>query len=207
PLRLRRRVGLARGREPREVPHGPQAGRIGDQRDRPGGPRVREAARGAEVHGRRDGAAEPQGPQAGAEAGRELLVSVHAGQRRAAARAGVPLRRGPPPPAHRQDVPVRPDPRGAGVRGAGPRQRQGRHHARLTTPPAAPRLVVTGATTRWHGCQAAGSVSTKAPPPISSASAIPSTAIRNGCQSSRSEMPAKNKTAAKNTVERMYLSS
>ena len=43
-------------------------------------------------------------------------------------------------PRHRQDVPVRPDPRGAGVRRAGPRQRQGRHHARLTTPPAAQRL-------------------------------------------------------------------
>ena len=57
----------------------------------------------------------------------------------AAARAGLPLRRRPPPPAHRQDVPVRPDPRGAGVRRAGPRQRQGRHHARLTTPPAAQR--------------------------------------------------------------------
>jgi NADPH:quinone reductase-like Zn-dependent oxidoreductase len=78
--------------------------------------------------------------QAGAGARRELLVSVHAGQRRPAARAGRPLRRRPPPPAHRQDVPVRPDPRGAGVRRAGPRQRQGRHHARLTTPPAARRL-------------------------------------------------------------------
>ena len=44
------------------------------------------------------------------------------------------------PPAHRQDVPVRPDPRGARVRRAGPRQRQGRRHARLTTPPAAQRL-------------------------------------------------------------------
>jgi NADPH:quinone reductase-like Zn-dependent oxidoreductase len=54
------------GREPREVAHGPQAGRTGDRRDRPAGPRVREAARGAEVHRRRDGAAEPQGPQAGA---------------------------------------------------------------------------------------------------------------------------------------------
>ena len=108
--------------------------------DRPAGPRVREAARGAEVHRRRDGAAEPQGPQAGPEARRELLVPVHAGQRRPAARAGRPLRRRPPPPAHRQDVPVRPDPRGAGVRRAGPRQRQGRHHARLTTPPAAQRL-------------------------------------------------------------------
>ena len=32
PLRLRRRAGLARGREPREVPHGPQAGRTGDRR-------------------------------------------------------------------------------------------------------------------------------------------------------------------------------
>ena len=63
PLRLRRRAGLARGREPREVPHGPQAGRTGDRRHRPAGPRVRQAARGAEVHGRRDGAAEPQGPQ------------------------------------------------------------------------------------------------------------------------------------------------
>ena len=40
-------------------------------------------------------------------------------------------------PRHRQDVPVRPDPRGAGVRRAGPRQRQGRHHARLTTVNAA----------------------------------------------------------------------
>jgi NADPH:quinone reductase-like Zn-dependent oxidoreductase len=46
-------------------------------------------ARGADVHGRRDGAADPQGPQAGGEARRELLVSVHAGQRRAAARAGL----------------------------------------------------------------------------------------------------------------------
>ncbi len=32
-------------------------------------------------------------------------------------------------------------------------------------------------------------------------------AIRSGRQSSRSEMPEKNSTAAKNTVERMYLSS
>ena len=32
PLRLRRRAGLARRREPREVPHGPQAGRAGDRR-------------------------------------------------------------------------------------------------------------------------------------------------------------------------------
>jgi NADPH:quinone reductase-like Zn-dependent oxidoreductase len=57
----------------------------GDRRRRPAGPRVRQAARSAEVHRRRDAPAEPQGPQAGAEAGRELLVSVHAGQRRAAA--------------------------------------------------------------------------------------------------------------------------
>ena len=54
---------------------------------------------------------------------------------------------------------------------------------------------------------ATGSVSTNATPPISSASAMPRTAIRNGRQSSRSEMPAKNSTAAKKTVERMYLSS
>ena len=80
---------------------------------------------GRRIHGRRDGDAEPQGPKAR----RELLVPVHAGQRRAAPRAGRPLRRRPPPPGHRQDVPVRPDPRGAGVRRAGPRQRQGRHHA------------------------------------------------------------------------------
>ena len=90
PLRLRRRAGLARRREPREVPHGPQAGRTGDRRRRPAGPRVRQAARGAEVHRRRDGAAEPQGPQAGAQARRELLVPVHAGQRRPAARARLP---------------------------------------------------------------------------------------------------------------------
>jgi NADPH:quinone reductase-like Zn-dependent oxidoreductase len=74
---------------------------------------------------------------------RKLGVSYsflfHAGQRRAAARTGRPLRRRPPPPAHRQDFPVRPDPRGAGVRRAGPRQRQGRHHARLTTVNAARR--------------------------------------------------------------------
>ena len=38
PLRLRRRVGFARGREPREVPHGPQAGRTGDRRRRPARP-------------------------------------------------------------------------------------------------------------------------------------------------------------------------
>jgi NADPH:quinone reductase-like Zn-dependent oxidoreductase len=37
-LRLRRRAGLARRREPREVPHGPQAGRTGDRRHRPAGP-------------------------------------------------------------------------------------------------------------------------------------------------------------------------
>ena len=89
-LRLRRRDGLARRREPREVPHRPQARRPGDRRRRPAGPRVRQAARGAEVHGRRDGAAEPQGPQAGAQARRELLVPVHAGQRRPTARAGLP---------------------------------------------------------------------------------------------------------------------
>ena len=58
--------------------------------DRPAGPRVRQAARGAEVHRRRDGAAEPQDPQAGAQARRELLVPVHAGQRRPTARAGLP---------------------------------------------------------------------------------------------------------------------
>src|SRR6059058_3243682 len=37
----------------------------------------------------------------------------------------------------RNGVPVRPDRRRAGVRRAGPGQRQGRQHARLTTPPAA----------------------------------------------------------------------
>lgn len=67
------------GREPRAVPHGPQAGRTGDRRERPAGPRVRRAARGAEVHRRRDGAAEPQGPQAGAKARCELLVRVPQG--------------------------------------------------------------------------------------------------------------------------------
>ncbi len=40
----------------------------------PPDPGVREAARGAQVHGRGDGAAEPQGPQAGTEARCELLV-------------------------------------------------------------------------------------------------------------------------------------
>ena len=34
---------------------------------------------------------------------------------------------------------------------------------------------------------------------------MPRIAIRNGRQSTRSEMPAKNSTAAKKTVERMYL--
>jgi hypothetical protein len=51
--------------------------------------------------------------------------------------------------------------------------------------------------------QATGRVSTKPAPPSSSASAMPSTAILNGRQSKRSEMPAKNSTAAKKTVERM----
>jgi hypothetical protein len=37
-------------------------------------------------------------------------------------------------------VPVRPDPRGAGVPRAGPRQRQSRHHTRLTTPLTGQRL-------------------------------------------------------------------
>ena len=77
-----------------------------DQRHRPAGPRVRQAARGAEVHGRRDGAAEPQGPQASPQARSELLVPVHAGQRRPAARTGHPLRRRPPPSGHRQDLPI-----------------------------------------------------------------------------------------------------
>ena len=90
PLRLRRRAGLTRRRKPREVPHRPQARRTGDQRHWPAGPRVRQAARGAAVHGRRDGAAEPKGPQASPEARCELLVPVHAGQRRPAARAGQP---------------------------------------------------------------------------------------------------------------------
>ena len=128
------------GAKPREVPHRPQARRTGDQRHRPAGRRVRQAARGAEVHGRRDGAAEPKGPQASPEARSELLVPVHAGQRRPAARTGHPLRRRPPPPSHRQDLPIRPNPRGAGLRRAGPRQRQGRHHTRLTTVNAARRL-------------------------------------------------------------------
>jgi hypothetical protein len=48
-----------------------------------------------------------------------------------------------------------------------------------------------------------GKVSTKPPPPTSSANAMPRTAIRSGRQSSRSEIPAKNSTAAKKTVERM----
>src|SRR3954452_13678012 len=85
PLRLRRRAGLARWREPREVLVGPQARRTGDQRGWSAGPRVRPPARRAEVHRRPDGAAEPKGPQAGPEARRELLVPVHAGQRRPAA--------------------------------------------------------------------------------------------------------------------------
>jgi hypothetical protein len=54
---------------------------------------------------------------------------------------------------------------------------------------------------------ATGSVSTKPRPPTSSTPAMPSTAMRNGCQSRRSEMPAKNSTAAKKTVARMYRSS
>ena len=106
PLRLRRRAGLTRRRKPREVPHRPEARRTRHQRDWPAGPRVREAAPGAEVHGRRDGAAEPKGPQTSPEARSELLVPVHAGQRRPAARARHPLRRRPPPPDHRQDVPI-----------------------------------------------------------------------------------------------------
>jgi NADPH:quinone reductase-like Zn-dependent oxidoreductase len=77
--------------------------------------------------------------QASPEARRELLIPVHAGQQHPAARAGRPLRRRPPPPGHRQHVPLRPDPRGLGVPRGGRRQRQGRHHARLTTPPAAQR--------------------------------------------------------------------
>ena len=35
-----------RRRKPREVPHGPQAGRTGDRRDRPAGPRVRASSSG-----------------------------------------------------------------------------------------------------------------------------------------------------------------
>src|SRR3954469_14300562 len=55
-------------------PHGPQARRAGDQLEWPAGPRVRKAARGAEIHRCRHGAAEPEGPQAGPEARCELLV-------------------------------------------------------------------------------------------------------------------------------------
>ena len=51
PLRLRRRAGLARRREPREVADGPQAGRTGDRRDRTAGRRVRQAARSAKPIG------------------------------------------------------------------------------------------------------------------------------------------------------------
>jgi len=67
-----------------------QARRPGDRRDRPPGPRVRKAARGAEVHRRRDGAAEPKVAQAGPEAGRQLLVPVRPSQRRPAAQARRP---------------------------------------------------------------------------------------------------------------------
>src|SRR3954466_2901648 len=50
--------------------------------------------------------------------------------------------------------------------------------------------------------QATGSVSTNATPPASSANAMHTTATRSGHQSSRSEIPAKNSTAAKNTVDK-----
>ena len=53
------------------------------------------------------------------------------------------------------------------------------------------------------GGYASGSVRTKPTPPSNSASAMPSTMILSGRQSRRSEIPAKNSTAAKKTVERM----
>jgi NADPH:quinone reductase-like Zn-dependent oxidoreductase len=53
----------------------------------PPGPGSRSSS-ARQVHGRHDGPAQPQGPQAGPQAGRELLISLHAGQRPTAARAG-----------------------------------------------------------------------------------------------------------------------
>jgi hypothetical protein len=54
---------------------------------------------------------------------------------------------------------------------------------------------------------ATGRLATKTSPPISSTLPIASTTPRSGRHSNRSEIPAKNSTAAKKTVDRMYLSS
>ena len=73
--------------------------------------------------------AQPQGPQAGEGTRRALRVLLHAGQRLPTARARCPVRRRRAAAGHRQDVPVRADTRGDGLRRAGPHQgRQGRRH-------------------------------------------------------------------------------
>ena len=50
-------------------------------------------------------------------------------------------------------------------------------------------------------------MNTKIRPPTNMVVPKARIAMRSGRQSSRSEMPEKKSTAAKNTVERMYLSS
>ncbi len=75
---------------------------------------------------------EPQGPRGGQEARCALLVLLHAGQWCAARRARRPLRCGPPPPGHRLNLRVRPDPRSARLRRERQSQgREGRRHTRL----------------------------------------------------------------------------
>ena len=75
--------------------------------------------------------AEPPNPHAGEAPGRQVLVSVHAGQWGAAARAHHAHRRRTPPPGRGPGLPVRCDTRGGRVPRPGARQGQGRRRTGL----------------------------------------------------------------------------
>src|SRR5437667_8427690 len=89
-LRLRRRARLPWWRQPREVADRAQTWRPGDQRCRPAGRCVRRAGRPTTTEAC-DGTDEPQGPGAGQEPGRALLVLLYAGRWRATEDVGHSL--------------------------------------------------------------------------------------------------------------------